>query len=51
MLARWIGDQITHPLYHALLELKCIPFLEQKPRLLLDDQKYENDIIEPIFPA
>ena len=31
MCAKWTGDYLTHPLYHALLELKCIPFLDEEP--------------------
>lgn len=31
MMAKWVGDYITHPLYHSLLELKCIPFLDSEP--------------------
>ncbi|XP_013403924.1 chloride channel protein C [Lingula anatina] len=31
MVAKWVGDFVTHPLYHALLELKCIPFLNTEP--------------------
>ena len=31
MVAKWMGDFVTHPLYHALLELKCIPFLDAEP--------------------
>lgn len=31
MVAKWVGDFFTHPLYHALLELKCIPFLSAEP--------------------
>lgn len=31
MVAKWVGDLITHPLYHALLEVKCIPFLTAEP--------------------
>lgn len=34
LFAKWIGDFITHPFYHALLELKCIPYLEQDPIVL-----------------
>ena len=41
MVARWVGDHLTHPLYHALLELKCIPYLENQPRLLLNNKKYD----------
>ena len=29
LFAKWIGDFVTHPFYHALIELKCIPFLDQ----------------------
>ena len=39
LFAKWIGDFVTHPFYHALIELKCIPFLDQAsfacPLLLL----------------
>ena len=31
MVSKWVGDFATHPLYHALLELKCIPFLDSEP--------------------
>ena len=34
MVAKWVGDFATHPLYHALLELKCIPFLDSEPVIL-----------------
>jgi len=37
MMAKWVGDYITHPLYHSLLELKCIPFLDSEP-IVYDDQ-------------
>ena len=29
MVAKMVGDCYTHPFYHALLEIKCIPFLDQ----------------------
>ncbi|XP_073241791.1 chloride channel protein D-like [Porites lutea] len=29
MVAKWVGDFVTHPLYYALLELNCIPFLAE----------------------
>ncbi|KAM7450840.1 hypothetical protein ABFA07_001533 [Porites harrisoni] len=29
MVAKWVGDFVTHPLYFALLELNCIPFLAE----------------------
>jgi chloride channel 7 len=28
IVAKWIADYSTHSLYHALIELKCIPFLD-----------------------
>ncbi|XP_067937986.1 chloride channel protein C-like [Watersipora subatra] len=31
MFAKWVGDFFTHPFYHALLEVKCIPFLSSEP--------------------
>ena len=34
MVAKWTGDLLTHPLYHALLEFKCIPFLTPEPILM-----------------
>ena len=30
-VAKWVGDLITHPLYLALLEVKCIPFHKAEP--------------------
>ena len=34
MVAKWTGDLLTHPLYHALLEFKCIPFLSPDPTIM-----------------
>jgi chloride channel 7 len=31
MFAKWSGDLFTHSIYHSLLELKCIPFLDANP--------------------
>lgn len=31
MIAKWVGDAGSHSLYHALLEIKCIPFLPKTP--------------------
>ena len=31
MLAKWVADAASHSLYHALLEIKCIPFLPKEP--------------------
>eukprot|EP01084_Bolivina_argentea_P233186 392810_1 len=28
MISKWCADYLTHSLYHALLELKCVPFLD-----------------------
>ena len=27
MVAKWVADSLTHSLYHAIIEAKCIPFL------------------------
>ena len=39
MVAKWVGDFFTHPVYHALMELKCIPFLEPEPRVTIDKKR------------
>ncbi|XP_065836634.1 chloride channel protein C-like [Oscarella lobularis] len=39
MVAKWTGDFITHPIYHALLEMKCIPFLDAEPVIIRADKK------------
>ncbi|KAL5258782.1 hypothetical protein ACHWQZ_G009291 [Mnemiopsis leidyi] len=31
MVSKWVGDLLTHSFYHALLEVKCIPFLDSEP--------------------
>lgn len=31
MLAKWVADAGSHPLYHGLLEVKCVPFLPKEP--------------------
>lgn len=28
MVAKWVADASTHSLYHALIEIKCLPFLD-----------------------
>eukprot|EP00756_Hemistasia_phaeocysticola_P054448 Hpha_TRINITY_DN30372_c0_g1::TRINITY_DN30372_c0_g1_i1::g.147005::m.147005 len=28
MVAKTVADNFTHPLYHALLEIRCVPFLD-----------------------
>ena len=43
LVAKWAGDFLTHPIYHALLEVKCIPFLEQDPRVR-DPQGHQLDL-------
>jgi len=42
MVAKWTGDLLTHPLYHALLEFKCIPFLTPEPILMKADGSVLN---------
>ncbi len=43
MMSKFVGDLFTHSLYHSLLEIKCIPYLE--PDLTVYDnhgEKYVN---------
>lgn len=42
MVAKWTGDFLSHPLYHALLEFKCIPFLGSEPMLIKSDGSILN---------
>jgi chloride channel 7 len=42
MVAKWTGDFLSHPLYHALIELKCIPFLGHEPTLMKSDGSVLN---------
>ena len=44
MVAKWVGDFFTHPVYHALMELKCIPFLEPEPRVTIDKKRIELEL-------
>ena len=39
MVAKWVGDFFTHAFFHALLELKCIPFLNQMPNVRINKKK------------
>jgi chloride channel 7 len=41
MVAKWVADAATHPLYHALLELKCVPFLLPEPV-----SRYSLDLVQ-----
>ncbi|XP_035227060.1 chloride channel protein D-like isoform X2 [Stegodyphus dumicola] len=42
MVSKWVGDYVTHPFYHAQLELKCIPFLDSEPVILYDGKRNLN---------
>jgi len=42
MVAKWVGDLFTHPMYHTLLEFKCIPFLDAEPTVYEDRGKLLN---------
>ncbi|KAF8790282.1 Chloride channel protein A like protein [Argiope bruennichi] len=42
MVSKWVGDYVTHPFYHAQLELKCIPFLDSEPVVLFDGTRNLN---------
>eukprot|EP01012_Entosiphon_sulcatum_P007737 TRINITY_DN14025_c0_g1_i2.p1 TRINITY_DN14025_c0_g1~~TRINITY_DN14025_c0_g1_i2.p1 ORF type:complete len:831 (+),score=165.20 TRINITY_DN14025_c0_g1_i2:34-2526(+) len=45
MIAKWVGDSFIHPLYHALLEVKCLPFLDQMPALKRLDMWCAKDVM------
>ncbi len=42
MVAKWTGDMLSHSLYHALLEFKCIPFLGHEPTIIKNDGSVLN---------
>ncbi|XP_013787955.2 chloride channel protein D-like, partial [Limulus polyphemus] len=42
MVAKWVGDFVTHPFYHSLLEFKCIPFLDSEPVIYYEGKKNLN---------
>ncbi|CAL1544815.1 unnamed protein product [Lymnaea stagnalis] len=44
MVSKWVGDFFTHPYFHALLELKCIPFLNQHPHVRIDSTNVKLDL-------
>lgn len=44
MVSKWVGDFFTHPVYHALLELKCIPFLDPEPRVTVDERQINLEL-------
>jgi chloride channel 7 len=46
MVAKWTGDFLSHPLYHALLEFKCIPFLGSEPMLIKSDGSILNLVLK-----
>lgn len=33
MVAKWVADALTHSLYHAIIEAKCLPFLNPEVSL------------------
>lgn len=42
MVAKWVGDFVTHPFYHSLLEFKCIPFLDSEPVIYYNNKTNLN---------
>ncbi|XP_071958229.1 chloride channel protein C-like isoform X2 [Antedon mediterranea] len=44
MVAKWVGDAFTHPIYHALLEVKCIPFLDSEPVIFHDGKSINLEL-------
>jgi len=51
MVSKWVGDFATHPLYHALLELKCIPFLEEEPPLTTPNEYLDTKEVKQIMAS
>ena len=53
MVAKWVGDFFTHPVFHAQLEMKCIPFLESEPRVTIMGKKsvfIQPSQVKPCLP-
>ncbi|CAG7832930.1 unnamed protein product [Allacma fusca] len=46
MLSKAIGDYFTHPLYHSLIEFKCIPFLEYQLDIQFEKKKLNLDLFK-----
>ncbi|XP_041376140.1 chloride channel protein C-like [Gigantopelta aegis] len=44
MVSKWVGDFFTHPIFHAHLELKCIPFLETEPRVTIAKKSIQLEL-------
>ncbi|RUS70485.1 hypothetical protein EGW08_021753 [Elysia chlorotica] len=44
VVAKWVGDYFTHPFFHALLELQCIPFLNQQPNVRIDKKNVQLEL-------
>jgi len=41
-ISKFVGDLFTHPLYHSMLEIKCIPFLEPDLTVYDDEGRKVN---------
>jgi len=39
ILARAVGDCLTHSFYHCLIEIKCIPFIGNEDLIVYDDNE------------
>ncbi|CAL8095571.1 unnamed protein product [Orchesella dallaii] len=46
LTSKFIGDQFTHSLYHSLIELKCMPFLEPELRIYWEDKRVNLELFE-----
>lgn len=47
LVAKWTGDYITRPLYHALLDFKSIPYLDYEP--IVYDEHLNPWVLETNF--
>lgn len=50
IIAKWIADAVSHSLYHAILEVKCVPILHSNPqsRVSLDLIPVHNVMAYPV---
>lgn len=44
MVSKWVGDFFTHSYYLALMELKCIPYLDAEPIVNCDGKKVSLEL-------
>jgi chloride channel 7 len=38
LIARAVGDSLTHSFYHCLIEVKCLPFIGNEEPIVYDEK-------------